>query len=225
MIENMKKSNSDIRNVVELLREGDEADAINILQRIRQEDNIDDAIETIAGAQNLLVALESADQPPKRASDNDSMEGARPSRIPRSSLTSSPGNAPSPDKASSSSRNDLGRFSDAFQGHYTPAQYAFVERDMYVDHSVDITPWTNASDDNRMMNHLLSLFWTWDNHVERVIYRPLFQEDLARGRERNWITSSHAFCSPFLVNALLALGCVRLLLSSSLAPQPPHVLF
>jgi hypothetical protein len=52
------------------------------------------------------------------------------------------------------------------------------------------------------MNHLLALFWTWDNMVEPLLFRPLFEEDLCDNR--------NAFCSPFLVNALLALICVSM---------------
>lgn len=52
------------------------------------------------------------------------------------------------------------------------------------------------------MNHLLALFWTWDNMVEPLLFRPLFEEDLCDNR--------NAFCSPFLVNALLALSCVSI---------------
>lgn len=50
------------------------------------------------------------------------------------------------------------------------------------------------------MNHLMTLFWTWDNTVEPILFRPLFEDDLCN--------NSAAFCSPFLVNALLALSCV-----------------
>lgn len=52
------------------------------------------------------------------------------------------------------------------------------------------------------MNHLLALFWAWDNVVEPSLFRPLFEEDLCNNGD--------TFCSPFLVNALLALSCVSM---------------
>lgn len=205
------KLNTEIRNVVQLLRDGDETDAITILQRIRGEDSIDNAIGTIAGAHNLLSAVDSVDQIPRRASEGARLDIAWPSRSSRSSLTSSPSNTPPIDPGSSSSRSEHRKPNEAFhfQGQYIPVQHAYVEKDMHVDHSVLITPWTNVSDDNNLMHHLLSLFWTWDNHVERVLYRPLFEEDLSRDYKDYWSTPTHAFCSPFLVNALLAVGSVR----------------
>lgn len=50
------------------------------------------------------------------------------------------------------------------------------------------------------MNNLLANFWTWDNMVEPSLYRPLLEDDLSN--------NNNTFCSPFLVNALLALSCV-----------------
>lgn len=58
------------------------------------------------------------------------------------------------------------------------------------------------------MNHLLHLFWTWDSNVQPSVFRPLFEEDLLHGDARASTPDKHTFCSPFLVNALLALGCV-----------------
>lgn len=74
---------------------------------------------------------------------------------------------------------------------------------MYNDvpaHNLPISQWTSACKDDRLMNHLLALFWTWDNMVEPSLFRPLFEDDLNN--------NNSTFCSPFLVNALLALSCV-----------------
>lgn len=82
-------------------------------------------------------------------------------------------------------------------------------RDQYNEHHIDLpalnipfSRWTSSCTDDRFMNHLLALFWTWDNMVEPLLFRPLFEEDLCN--------NSNAFCSPFLVNALLALSCVSI---------------
>lgn len=71
--------------------------------------------------------------------------------------------------------------------------------------TLPVSRWTTTCSDNQLLNHLLTLFWTWDNTVEPSLYRPLFEEDLANSDPR---MSKDAFCSPFLVNALLALSCV-----------------
>lgn len=90
-------------------------------------------------------------------------------------------------------------------------------RDMYVDHNVFIdlsarnlplSRWTSASKDDKLMNHLLNLFFNWDNVVERAIYRPIFDEDVVSGRPDLIDPRPGTFCSPFLINALLAAGSV-----------------
>ena len=86
----------------------------------------------------------------------------------------------------------------------------YVNKDIFVDvpsQNLPLSRWTEASNDNRLMNHLLRMFWTWDNIVEKCFYRPIFEEDVTTldprpGEDRG------RFCSRFLVNALLAAGCV-----------------
>ena len=92
----------------------------------------------------------------------------------------------------------------------------FQTRDWYnedapvdlLDFSLPISRWTSVHKDDRLLNHLLTLFWAWDNTVEPCLYRPLFEEDLADGAPQTSGPSTDTFCSSFLVNALLALSCV-----------------
>lgn len=72
--------------------------------------------------------------------------------------------------------------------------------------ALPISRWTAVSTDEKLLNHLLLLFWTWDTPVNRVIDRTLFEDAL-----KDMDPSDQEvlrFCSPFLVNALLALACV-----------------
>lgn len=82
-------------------------------------------------------------------------------------------------------------------------------RDQYTEHvefvalpAVDlrVSQWTSVSKDDRLLTELLAAFWTLDNMVEPSLYRPFFEEDMSN--------NNTTFCSPFLVNALLALSCV-----------------
>ncbi|OAA72601.1 Transcription factor [Cordyceps fumosorosea ARSEF 2679] len=77
------------------------------------------------------------------------------------------------------------------------------------------SPWTTVSTDDRHMNHLLNLFFTWDNVVERIIYRPVFEEDVRHSQTGDADADADGdtndgirLCSRFLVNSLLALGCL-----------------
>jgi hypothetical protein len=97
------------------------------------------------------------------------------------------------------------------RGYSHHAREKYEDYDMFVDvpgHDLEIYRWTTVPMDNRLMNHLLTLFWTWDTIVERLLYRPIFEEDLTKLDPLDTDVRIRRFCSPFLVNALLALSCV-----------------
>ncbi len=80
--------------------------------------------------------------------------------------------------------------------------------------TLPLSAWTAVSDDNAFLNHLLMLFWTWDTFMNRILDRAALEADL-RSLDPPAAAGSPppprglCFCSPFLVNALLALSCVR----------------
>jgi hypothetical protein len=63
-------------------------------------------------------------------------------------------------------------------------------------------PWTTVTDDSGLVSHLISLYFTWNHLFFNWIDRDLFLRDLNSGNAHS------PFCSPFLVNAILADACV-----------------
>lgn len=77
--------------------------------------------------------------------------------------------------------------------------------------ALPVARWTRISTDDEMLTHLLTLFWTWDNMLTRVVHRGLFLE--AMWAERHTTPDSegvirHGFCSELMVNAMLAASTV-----------------
>ncbi|KAH1331480.1 hypothetical protein KXV58_007958 [Aspergillus fumigatus] len=66
---------------------------------------------------------------------------------------------------------------------------------------VPAKPWTSVTEDEDLVSHLVSLYFTWDYPFHAFLDRDVFLAHMARGREDS------DFCSPFLVNALLANAC------------------
>ena len=99
-----------------------------------------------------------------------------------------------------------------FSSGYSFVRDRSIDKDLFVNvpalFKLDIARWTTVPLSNSLLNHLLALFWTWDNSVERLIYRPMFEDDLVAMHPYEDDHQKRRFCSPFLVNALLALGCV-----------------
>ncbi|KAL6234364.1 hypothetical protein BDW75DRAFT_251532 [Aspergillus navahoensis] len=62
-------------------------------------------------------------------------------------------------------------------------------------------PWTTVTTDDGFVSHLISLYFTWNHSFSNWIGRDLFLRDLNSGNVNS------PFCSPFLVNAILADAC------------------
>lgn len=59
--------------------------------------------------------------------------------------------------------------------------------------------WTNITNDGNLVQHLLALYFCWEYPAFASLSKEHFLLDFQAGR--------HRYCSPILVNALLALGC------------------
>lgn len=67
---------------------------------------------------------------------------------------------------------------------------------------VSSTPWTRVTSDDHFVSHLISLWFTWAHPYLNWIDRDLFIRDMQSG------DTNAKFCSPFLVNVILADACV-----------------
>lgn len=63
------------------------------------------------------------------------------------------------------------------------------------------TPWTRVISDDKLFRRLISAYFYYPHSMGPFVHKDLFLEDMAAGRTR--------FCSPLLVNAVLAIGVVR----------------
>lgn len=61
------------------------------------------------------------------------------------------------------------------------------------------TTWTTITGDTSLVQHLLALYFCWEYPTFASLSKEHFLKDFLDGRSR--------YCSPMLVNALLALGC------------------
>jgi hypothetical protein len=62
-------------------------------------------------------------------------------------------------------------------------------------------PWTLVTDDDYLVSHLTSLYFTWWNTFMHPLHEPALIHAMEKG------DPSSPLCSPFLVNAMLALAC------------------
>ncbi|KAL5003323.1 hypothetical protein BDV10DRAFT_43972 [Aspergillus recurvatus] len=84
----------------------------------------------------------------------------------------------------------------------SPSETEHVQRQRYdPPYHVPACPWTSVTDDSNYISHLISLYFTWNSPVQKWIERDLFIRDMKSG------VIDSPFCSPFLVNAILAVAC------------------
>lgn len=67
---------------------------------------------------------------------------------------------------------------------------------------VPAKPWTTVTDSDDLVSHLVSLYLTWGYPFYAFFCRDTFLKHMSEGNPNS------DFCSPFLVNALLANACV-----------------
>ncbi|KAJ5126680.1 hypothetical protein N7448_007459 [Penicillium atrosanguineum] len=67
---------------------------------------------------------------------------------------------------------------------------------------VPAQPWTSVTNDDDFVSHLISLYFTWNNCTSNWIDRDLFLRDMRSGNLES------RFCSPLLVNSVLAMACL-----------------
>lgn len=73
---------------------------------------------------------------------------------------------------------------------------------------VPAAPWTMVTKDDDLVSHLVSIYFTWHHPAYPCVIRDLFVRDMTAG------DLNSQFCSPILVNAMLATACVSKLIMS-----------
>lgn len=59
--------------------------------------------------------------------------------------------------------------------------------------------WTRVTRDSALVDHLMSMYFCWVHPTHPMLSKEMFLDDMANGQSK--------YCSPLLVNALLALAC------------------
>ncbi|KAK5047770.1 hypothetical protein LTR84_006435 [Exophiala bonariae] len=68
--------------------------------------------------------------------------------------------------------------------------------------TVPASPWTTVTDDNDLVSHLISLWFTWAHQWWQWVERTSFLEAMRSGNTNSLI------CTPYLVNMILADACL-----------------
>lgn len=79
--------------------------------------------------------------------------------------------------------------------------------DEYEQQEDPITSWTSVTNDPELVVHLLNMYYTWHYTFFTTLSKTLFYRDFLLGQPPPTAKRKTYYCSPLLVNAILALGC------------------
>jgi len=77
----------------------------------------------------------------------------------------------------------------------------------YEEQTDAITSWTEVTSDQELVVHLLNLYFTWHYTYFTTLSKTLFWRDFLQGNSSRHSKRKTEYCTPLLVNAMLALGC------------------
>ena len=70
-----------------------------------------------------------------------------------------------------------------------------------------ITSWTTVTSDPELILHLMNMYFTWHYTYFTTLSKALFWREFRLGRPSEEKRRKNEYCTPLLVNAMLALGC------------------
>ncbi|KAF2121510.1 pathway-specific nitrogen regulator [Lophiotrema nucula] len=91
------------------------------------------------------------------------------------------------------------------EGTNTPANQSSV--DQYQQQENPLTSWTTVTSDPELVLHLMNMYFCWHYTFFTTLSKNLFYRDFLLGKPPPGSRWKTEYCTPLLVNAMLALGC------------------
>ncbi|KAF2750188.1 hypothetical protein M011DRAFT_417906 [Sporormia fimetaria CBS 119925] len=82
-----------------------------------------------------------------------------------------------------------------------------ADSDQYQKREHALTSWTTVTSDPELVTHLIDMYFCWHYAFFATLSRSLFYRDFLQGKPPPGSRRKSEYCTPLLVNAMLALGC------------------
>lgn len=189
----MRTKHTTLQTLIQAVLNFEEDDAFDLVRQIRSCEDLEDVAKSVSARET--GHLSAADAPGEVASDESSepvdqfeselsgkmsellLDGSRKIIGGTSNLIFLP---PGSELGESASMSD-----DAFGA---------------LDDGLPMKRWTQVTQDDALISHLLTMYFTWHYPFFTILAKDVFYRDYVSG-------ISSPYCSPLLVNTMLALGC------------------
>lgn len=89
----------------------------------------------------------------------------------------------------------------------TDPQSAYPNPEQYQQMEDPYTSWTAVTKDPELVRHLINMYFCWHYSFFTTLSKNLFWREFEQGRPPPGSRRKTEYCTPLLVNAMLALGC------------------
>ncbi|KAI5867012.1 fungal-specific transcription factor domain-containing protein [Durotheca rogersii] len=195
-IDSMKARTSTLQILIEAILNAEEDDVPDIVRRIRTCDSLDAVAESILKQDFADEAAEDGDQVDGDYTTDMPVEGERDLARKMGEL-----------RVENGSTRFIGGTSHLIHWdiHGAPNP-EFVPQSPSAADADPVTSWSGVTTSAEDVKHLLTMYFNWHYPYFTTLSRKLFYRDFLSGRS-NIGPNKTAYCSPLLVNAMLALGC------------------
>jgi hypothetical protein len=187
----LRTRHTTLQTLIQALLNYEEDDAFDLVRQIRSCDDLEDVAKSVIAREKGLLAAASADA---GRESNDESAGVDQFESELSGKMS--------ELVLDGTRKFIGGTSNLI---FLPPGSEIQESESTTDSpalndSQPVRRWTQVTEDDSLISHLLTMYFTWHYPFFTLLAKDLFYRDYIRG-------VSSPYCSPLLVNAMLALGC------------------
>lgn len=203
-IDNLKTRNSTLQTLIQAILNYPENEVPDLVKQIRTCESLDDVAESILARDNGVGEDDRVDEAP--ANDNGT-----PSGVPifEKELSGKMGKL----RLDNGSVSIIGGTSNLIfmgSGSGTDGEdggFSTDDPEQYEEQEYAITSWTGVTSDPDLVVHLLNMYFAWHYTYFTTLSKSLFYRDFKRGKTAHDTKRKTEYCTPLLVNAMLALGC------------------
>ncbi|KAL8666498.1 MAG: hypothetical protein Q9168_007474 [Polycauliona sp. 1 TL-2023] len=198
-IDNLKTHNSTLQTLIQAILNYPEHEVPELIRHIRTCESLDTVAESIVSKGRHLDNDEEAESP---ITDNEPLVG-----IPRfeKELSGKMGEL----RLENGSTSFVGGTSNlVFLGSGVDNIHTVKGAAEHYQQQVNpVASWTEVTKDHDLIVHLMNMYFTWHYTYFTTLSKSLFYRDFLLGLPPPGTRRAMEYCTPLLVNAMLALGC------------------
>ncbi|KAI4244797.1 MAG: hypothetical protein LQ352_006708 [Teloschistes flavicans] len=200
-IDNLKTHNSTLQTLIEAILNYPEHEVADLIKQIRTCESLDNVAESIVAKGRTQA--DDADEPDSPITANEPLVG-----IPRfeKELSGKMGEL----RLENGSVSFVGGTSNLIflgSGFEKSQNRANMSTEQHQQQANPIVSWTEITRDHDLIVHLINMYFTWHYTYFTTLSKSLFYRDFLLGKPPVGTKRETEYCTPLLVNAMLALGC------------------